>query len=95
MKRIAYGWYKMKSVKHLAIDEDGRVDFDIVYYNDAYFDDVAEGTIEEHYHTNKAAEGLWEGYDYMNQIVGTCDFMLKQKTMDGKRKAIKRRFKEV
>ncbi|MBQ5558254.1 MAG: hypothetical protein IIT46_00505 [Lachnospiraceae bacterium] len=44
------------------------------------------------YFTNVNGEGIFE-YNYSNQVhqlVGTCDFELKQKTLSGMRKALYR-----
>lgn len=66
---------------------DSRVDFDIVR-------EGADGRhCEVHYHTNRSGEGLWEGYDYMRQVIGTCDFRLQQETRSGMYKAIRRQFR--
>ena len=73
----------MLKVKNLETDGN-RVDFDI------YSTEMHKSV---HYHTNNRGEGLWDGYDYMNQIEGTCDFNLHQTTDSGKRKAIKRHFR--
>ena len=76
------------TIKNITVDDEGRVDFDIEEV------DELDGPFEEHFHTNKEAEGLWTGYDYEKQIVGTCDFNLKQITNGGKYKAIKKYFEE-
>lgn len=85
-----YGFYHGRAIRNLKMSEDNsRVDFDVVYY---------EGDINEsepfkvHYHTNREGEGLWEGYGNLAQVVGTCDFNLRQRTKSGKYFAIRRRF---
>ena len=46
------------------------------------------------YRTNEAGEGLFydEPFWYTKQILGTCQFSLRQKTLSGIRKAINRYF---
>lgn len=48
------------------------------------------------YRTNKHFEGLFLDCDlwYANQLQGTCDFQLKQKTLSGIRKALNKYFSD-
>ena len=54
--------------------------------------------IERTYFTNENGEGIFEEVgegtlDYhKHQLVGTCDFELKQKTVSGMRKALQRHY---
>lgn len=72
------------SIKNLTVSiTDSRVDFDV-------YDSWDDSTT--HYHTNREGEGLWIGWDYMKQIIGTCDFALRQSTRSGMYKAIRKYF---
>lgn len=76
----------MAKVKSIKINKDDKY----VAFTIKYIDEFDGEIYEIDYHTNNAGEGLWIGDDYTDQIIGTCDFALRQKTRSGMYKAIKR-----
>lgn len=45
-----------------------------------------------HYHTDNAGHGAWIGEDFYKQVIGSCDFQLKQKYRKSVLQAIKKEF---
>ena len=66
------------------IDGTQRTDWDVITM------DRAEKEVVIHYHTNDKGRGLWKGEGYLTKKSRT--FTLKQKTISGKRRYIKRWF---